>query len=104
MATQDGSSLEFRSLSLEHNHAASEALFQHLPQQRRLPPELQAEAMAMLRLRPDKKLLREPLESCTSKVVTLRDLSNLAAKSKKDNPRNDLQAPVKMLQDSDAAK
>ncbi|KAH9372828.1 hypothetical protein HPB48_021549 [Haemaphysalis longicornis] len=54
----------------------------------------------MLRLRPDKKLLRERLESCTSKVVTLRDLSNLAAKSKKDNPRNNLQAAVKMLQDN----
>ncbi|KAH9380741.1 hypothetical protein HPB48_008877 [Haemaphysalis longicornis] len=86
-----------RSLSLEHNnHAASEALLLHLPQQRRLPPELQAEAMAMLRLHSDKKLLTEHLESCT-KVVTLRDLS---AKSKKDNPRNDLQAAVKMLQDN----
>lgn len=56
--------------------------------------------MSLLRLRPDKKLLREHLESCSSKVVTLRDLSNFAAKIKKDNPRNDLQATVKLLQDN----
>ncbi|KAH7940670.1 hypothetical protein HPB49_003535 [Dermacentor silvarum] len=56
--------------------------------------------MTMLCLRPDKKLLREHLDICTRKVLILRDLSNLAAKSKMDNPWNDLLATVKVLQDN----
>lgn len=55
--------------------------------------------MALLHLRPNKKL-KAHLESHTNKIVTLQGLSNLEAKCKKDNLRNDLQATVKVLQDN----
>lgn len=54
----------------------------------------------MLELRANKKPLRGHLEKESSKVVTLRDLSNLAAKIKKGDSRNDLEATVILLQDT----
>lgn len=103
-ASKDGAHLEIRSLLLEHNnHTVSEHLFRHLPQQRRLPPDLQTKAASMLQLRANKKLLREQLEVQSNKAVTLRDLSNLAARKKQGCSRNDLEATVKLLQNKYAS-
>ncbi|KAG0445169.1 hypothetical protein HPB47_018967 [Ixodes persulcatus] len=96
-ASRDGTCLEVRSVSLDHNHDLSEALFRHLPQQRKLPPNLEEKAKSMLQLKANKKLVREQLEKESSKVITLKDLTNLAAKSKSQALRNDLEATVNML-------
>ncbi|KAH8028335.1 hypothetical protein HPB51_016158 [Rhipicephalus microplus] len=60
-ANKDGSHLEARSLNLEHNHAVVPELFKHLPQQRRLPSELQDKARALLKLKANKILRREKM-------------------------------------------
>ncbi|XP_077506636.1 uncharacterized protein LOC144115891 [Amblyomma americanum] len=86
VASKDGRHLEVRSIVLDHNHDLSEALFRHLPQQRKLPPELEEKATAMLQLKANKKLVRERLEQESSKVVTLKDLSNIAAKGNNQAP------------------
>lgn len=57
----------------------------------------------MLQLRANKKLLREQLEVQSNKAVTLRDLSNLAARKKQGCSRNDLEATVKLLQNKYAS-
>lgn len=52
----------------------------------------------MLQLKANKKLVREQLEKESNKVITLKDLSNLEAKSKGQAPRNDIEKTVAMLQ------
>ncbi|KAH6946946.1 hypothetical protein HPB50_016235 [Hyalomma asiaticum] len=96
-ASKDGTHLQVRSVLLEHNHDVSEALYRHLPQQRKLPPELEDKARTMLQMKANKKLVREQLEKASNKVVTLKDLSNIAAKGKHQVSRNDIEATVRML-------
>ena len=51
----------------------------------------------MLSLKANKKLVQDNLTKTTGKVVLLKDLSNIAAKMKSGNTRNDLQECVKRL-------
>ncbi|KAG8176002.1 hypothetical protein JTE90_006999 [Oedothorax gibbosus] len=95
-ATPDGRNLEIRSLNVSHNHEISEELFRHLPQQRKLPPEVREQAKVLLDLDVNKKLLQQKLQRDTGKIVTLKDLSNLAAQDKRSN---DLGEAVTLLQD-----
>ncbi|KAG8180949.1 hypothetical protein JTE90_024698 [Oedothorax gibbosus] len=71
-------------------------LFRHLPQQRKLPPEVREQAKVLLDLDVNKKLLQQKLQRDTGKIVTLKDLSNLAAQDKRSN---DLGEAVTLLQD-----
>ncbi|KAH9360442.1 hypothetical protein HPB48_003056 [Haemaphysalis longicornis] len=98
-ASKAGAHLEVRSLSLGHNHDTSEDLFKHLPQQRKLPPDLEEKAKLMLELEANKKLVRKQLEKESHKVVTLKDLHNIVTKAKSHTSRNDLEATVSMLRD-----
>lgn len=45
------------------------------------------------------KLLQDKLAQSSGKVILLKDLSNLKAKSKAGNTRNNLEAAVKQLMD-----
>lgn len=51
----------------------------------------------MPQLKANKKLVREQLEKEGNIVVTLKDLTILAAKDKSKDSRNDLEATVTML-------
>lgn len=52
----------------------------------------------MLQMKANKKLVREQLEKESQKVVTLKDLSNIAAKGKGQASRNYIEATVMILQ------
>ena len=54
----------------------------------------------MLSLKANKKLVQDNLTKTTGKTVLLKDLSNIAAKMKSGNSRNDLQECVKSLTDT----
>lgn len=97
-ANKDGSHLEVRSLNLEHNHAVVPELFKHLPQQRRLPSELQDKARALLKLKANKILVREEMQKESGNAVLLKDLSNISAKGKNAPQRNNLPEVVRALQ------
>ncbi|KAL3174959.1 hypothetical protein MRX96_010982 [Rhipicephalus microplus] len=81
-ANKDGSHLEVRSLNLEQNYAVVPELFKHLPQQRRLPSELQDKARALLKLKANKILVRQERRKESGNAVLLKDLSNISAKGK----------------------
>ena len=52
-----------------------------MPKQRRLDSETKDEAVKLLKLRANKKLLQNHLMSTTGKTVTLKDLHNIAARN-----------------------
>ena len=57
-------------------------LFKHLPKQRRLTEEETENVNHLLNLQVNKKKLQQEI-SKSGKIVTLRDLSNIAAKNRK---------------------
>ena len=71
-------------------------VFCHMPKQRRLDSEVKKEAEKLLTLRANKKLVQNHLMSTTSKTVTLKDVHNIAAKSK-PTFRNDFQELVEEM-------
>ncbi|KAL3193759.1 hypothetical protein MRX96_000058 [Rhipicephalus microplus] len=75
-ANKDGSHLEARSLNLEHNHAVVPELFKHLPQQRRLPSELQDKARALLKLKANKILQNEKMHKAALMLQKQRVVTN----------------------------
>ena len=79
-ATNDGQKLVIKQISGEHSHELSEEVFCHMPKQRRLDSEAKEEAVKLLTLRANKKLVQNHLMSLTSKTVTLKDIHNIAGK------------------------
>ncbi|KAL3244906.1 hypothetical protein MRX96_018492 [Rhipicephalus microplus] len=57
-AEKEGKFLEVRSLDLTHNHPVDQELFRHLPQQRRLAPELQNKARELMKMKANKMMYR----------------------------------------------
>ena len=55
-----------------------QALFKHLPQQRRLSVEEKKEAARLLDLKANKKLVQHQMSHKTGKVILLKDLSNVS--------------------------
>lgn len=53
----------------------------------------------MLALKANKKMIQDKLSGMTGNVVLLKDLSNISARMKAGNTRNDLEAAVKQLTD-----
>ncbi|KAH9364986.1 hypothetical protein HPB48_015964 [Haemaphysalis longicornis] len=102
-AENEGRFLEVRSLDLTHNHPVDKELFRHLPQPRRLAPDLLAKAREMLKLKANKVMVREQMERESGGAVLLKDLSNIAAKEKLLKPRNNLPEVVRMLKETHQA-
>ena len=74
-----------------------QALFEHLPQQRKLSDDMKCKAGEFLSLKVNKKLLQQKLSSESGKKVTLKDISNIATKlANKD--RNNIDNVVDLLQ------
>lgn len=67
-----------------------------MPKQRRLDSEAKQEAVKLLTLRANKKLVQNHLMSLTSKTVTLKDIYNIAGKAI-PTFRNDFQELVKEM-------
>ena len=55
--------------------------FQYLPQQRRLTKDECSEVASMLKMKANKKLIQEYAQSTFGKVVSLKDIHNVATKS-----------------------
>ena len=67
-----------------------------MPKQRRLDSEEKEEAVKLLTLRANKKLVQNHLMSLTSKTVTLKDIHNIAGKAVPAF-KNDFQELVKEM-------
>ena len=57
---------------------ALQAAFEHLPRQRKLDEQAAEQAKKMLQLKANKKLLQQHIHNKCGKIVTLKDLHNLA--------------------------
>ena len=75
-------------------------LYKHLPKQRRLPEPLKEKAISLLRMNANKKLVQKQLIEDSGKIILLKDLSNLKASIKLNQPRNDLDATVRLLKET----
>ncbi|XP_065645990.1 uncharacterized protein LOC136076621 isoform X3 [Hydra vulgaris] len=98
-ASEDGQFLVLHTMNNTHNHEVSEILYKHLPNQRKLPDYAIEKAKELMHLKPNKKLLQKELIKSTGKIITLRDLSNIAASSNKVENRNDITTFVTTLKD-----
>ncbi|XP_065684323.1 uncharacterized protein LOC136096699 [Hydra vulgaris] len=103
-ASEDGQALILQEFNNTHNHEVSEIFYKHLPNQRRLPDYAIAKAETLLGLKANKKLLQRELLNETGKMITLRDLSNIAASAHKSDTRNDLTAFITTLKEKYSKK
>ena len=81
-SSEDGNSLIVKKYHNEHNHDISQALYEHLPAQRRLDQVDKDKAAEMVSVNANRKLIRQNLSACTGKKVTMRDVHNLAILNK----------------------
>jgi len=74
----NGNMLEITRLCEDHNHDLNEILFNHLPNQRKVTPQVRSEIIEMMDLKANKKCIQNKIQSETGKVLTLRDLTNIS--------------------------
>ena len=70
-----------------------------MPQQRKLPVELKEKAVALLRMRANKKLVQQEMSKETGKVILLKDICNIITAAKQGRSRKNLDITVQTLKD-----
>lgn len=73
-----GNMLEITRLCEDHNHDLNEILFNHLPNQRKVTPQVRSEIIEMMDLKANKKCIQNKIQTETGNVLTLRDLTNIS--------------------------
>lgn len=86
-----------------HSHNLSKDLYEHLPRQRRLTEDLREHSKDVLRLKANTKMLQQEIESTTGHPVTLKDIANLRAETKKKTNSNDLEEVIQYLKSKDGS-
>lgn len=77
----------------------NQELFKQLPHQRKLSTDEESEAVKLLSMKANKKIIQDKMAGMTGKVIILKDLSNLSGKMNAGRTRNDVEAAVKLLTD-----
>ena len=70
-----------------------------MPQQRKLPVELKEKAVALLRMKANKKLEQREISKETGKVILLKDICNIITAANQGRSRNNLDITVQTLKD-----
>lgn len=84
--------LEVMDINENHNHVTSEQLFKTMCNQRlQLPDEIKAEAKELMAVGGNKKMIQHNIVSKTGCLITLKDLSNIAASGKTGSDRGKYQ-------------
>ena len=73
-STLDGQMLQLRNSTLEHNHKLSAEVYHHHPKQRKLDSKDIKTASAMLKLDPNRKLVRQHFVEKTGKPIVMKDI------------------------------
>ena len=81
----------------EHDHQTSRELFNHLPRQRRLVGQDKEEIKEAIRLKANNKLIQQKIELSTGRPITMKDIQNLQAQTRKEHNSNELDAVVIFL-------
>eukprot|EP00111_Clytia_hemisphaerica_P013808 TCONS_00040644-protein len=100
-ADEDAQTLVVKSIKDEHNHQLDKNLFRHYTSQRKVPKDVKKKAADRLKAKANKKIVRLQMSRESGKVVTMRDVHNLAYQTKKEhqNSRNDLEEVIKILKE-----
>ena len=93
----DGQALEVSKVHDEHDHQTSRELFNHLPRQRRLVGQDKEEIKEAIRLKANNKLIQQKIELSTGRPITMKDIQNLQAQTRKEHNSNELDAVVIFL-------
>ena len=75
--SQNNQELEVVKFVEKHNHSLNKNIYEHLLRQWALSEDLALEVKESVKLKANKKLLQEKIQTATGKKVTLKDLSNL---------------------------
>ena len=86
--------LQPRDWNLEHNHKVNEEVFRHHPKNRRLDEGSMKEAKEMLRVDPNRKLVRQHFAEKTGKTLIMRDIHNIAWNLKSQGEITPSSSPV----------
>ena len=70
-----------------------------MPQHRKLPVKLKEKAVALLRMKANKKLVQQEISKETGKVILLKDICNIITAAKQGRSRNNLDITVQTLKD-----
>lgn len=76
-----------------------QVLYKHLPRQRKLPDQLKKEAVSLLDMNANKKVVQQKMATKSGNIVLLKDLSNIRTAALTSNSRNDLDGTIKSLMD-----
>ena len=96
--SSNGQSLEVTSVDLVHNHVCSGELYEHQPCQRAAEvPHTMHQMREALQLQANSKLPKKKIEVTTGKKLTLKDISNVKQKTKKETNNNRLEDVVEYL-------
>ena len=79
--SKDGQKLLITDTVIDHNHGVSEELYQHHSSQRKLDKGDKEMVKRMIALKAYKKLIKAHLEATTGKVIIMKDVHNLGAKT-----------------------
>ena len=74
-----------------------QAIYDHLPRQRKVDDCQQREAQNLLQMPVNKKLLQQHMNEKTGKIVTLKDISNIQTRMNSHADRNDINSLVTRL-------
>ena len=80
-ASKDGQTLECVKIVTEHNHEISEEAFKYDYSQRKLESVDTADIAELLKLAPNRKLVKKHYEEKTGKCLVMKDIHNIASRS-----------------------
>ena len=96
--SSDRTKLKITKITTDHaNHLVSAKCYKHYPKIRKLDDVDKEYAKNQLDLNSNKKKLQFKIMQKTGKVVTLRDLTNIAQLNRQDKTRNDIDATIEIL-------
>ncbi|KAH0563695.1 hypothetical protein KQX54_004753 [Cotesia glomerata] len=75
--SDDGKRLFISRIDLHHNHLTTKQLYEHLPQTRRMTPEVKEKVKELINLKANKTAIKDLIIKQTGKVVLLKDIYNL---------------------------
>ena len=77
---EDGQQLVLKNWISDHNHEITEEIFTHHHRTRKLDKETEKEVQEMLRVDPDRRLVRHVFAEKTSKEIRMKDAHNIASR------------------------
>ena len=90
-------------ITLERKHVISSELYNHLPRQRNVNGSLREEVKDAISLKANSKLIQQKIQTANGHPITLKDIANIRAETKKAVKSNEMETIIPFLQSKDGA-